>query len=1052
MAPKLNRKGAAVPRNTPVLAADKVWLTRAALATAALVLPALIAAPASAAAQVRAANSGQASAAAATAEAAAPVAAPPFADWPTFHGNPNLTGVSKDPAVSTLNAAHLGVRWMTHTFGPVLSSPVTKYSAARHQTLAYVANENGELEAISTASGSIVWADSLGVPMHATPTVIGAHLWIGTAVSGRMLRVNANTGAVQCRVSLGTGVDFASPVVGTPRGGPTTLYVGVQDNGAVPGPMMAINDSTCKVEWKRDPYPIFSGSWSPDAFGVNAHGVPLVIFGSGDPDCAIYALNARTGARLWRVRSLVGGLADFGTGAAISPPGRNGIADGMAYVAGKDRILYGIDLTTGKLKWHFDYGAATGASHEGGRSTAALAGRMVVFGTPVGIAAVDAVTGKQIWLSEKAGPADTEVLSSPLVTGPAGHQVVVYGDLKGYIEVASLATGQVLYKYQTGGYVISSAADSAGNLIIGSSDGFLYDLAIGGSNGTPPATTMTSPPNGSTIANPGRRPVLAKGAARAGSAPVAAVDVAVQMNGPSGPWWNARTRKWQQGPAYNQAALGSSGATRSWSLGVPVPRQGSVLTFVARAVGRDGLVEPRLIQRTVTVRPVKAGPHVMLSSGQAGPGTGLRASGKGFGSREKVRLSLPGVRLGTVTTRADGSFGATTVRIPPGFAYGLTALTATGTRSGRSATAPVTITGPWSQLGHDPQRTADQPFDRVLSEEVTPGKQFRMMPYWVYSASAPIEGSPAVADGRAFAGDHGGTLSAVDLVTGGLAWSAAVGGSVDSSPAVDHAAGLVVVGSSNDKIRAYHERSGKVAWSTATGGAVTSSPLIYHGVVYIGSADHKLYAISELTGKVRWTRTLPGPVTGSPAFDPATSTVVVGDGTGTVTAFRAGASPSRRWQVTTGGAVSNSPVIAEGRVFIGSANGAVHSFAESTGKREWSKVVGTSVTGSMAYQAGHLYVGAGNGSLTALHASSGSVMWSEPLAGPVTGVSVTDGMLFTESANGTVTGLRIGGEVVWLAKTGAGLSGSPAIMDNAVFVGGQDNGLYCFTPYGEPAV
>ncbi len=220
---------------------------------------------------------------------------PQFANWPTFHGNQNLTGVSGDPAISTLNAAQLGVRWMTHTFGPILSSPITKYSAARNKTLAYVVNENGDLEAIDTANGAIVWSDAIGVPMHATPSIVGTHLWIGTAVSGRMIRVDANTGAVQCQVPLGTGVDFASPVIGRP-GGVTTLFVGVQDQGAVPGPMVAINDATCKVEWKRNPYPVFSGSWSPDAYGVNAHGVPLVIFGSGDPDCAIYALNARTGA------------------------------------------------------------------------------------------------------------------------------------------------------------------------------------------------------------------------------------------------------------------------------------------------------------------------------------------------------------------------------------------------------------------------------------------------------------------------------------------------------------------------------------------------------------------------------------------------------------------------------------------------------------------------------------------------------------------------------------------------------------------------------------
>jgi outer membrane protein assembly factor BamB len=977
-------------------------------------------------------------------------AAPKYANWPTFHGNPNLTGVSGDPAISTLNAGQLGVRWMTHTFGPVLSSPVTKYSPVRRQTLAYIANENGDLEAIDTATGAIVWSDALGVPLHATPSVVGTHLWIGTAVSGRMIRVNTDTGAVQCQVSLGTGIDFASPVIGKP-GGVTTLFVGVQDNGAAQGPMMAINDATCKVEWKRDPYPVFSGSWSPDAYGVNGHGVPLVIFGSGDPDCAIYALNAKTGKTLWRVKSLVGGLADFGTGAAISRPGRNGIADGMAYVAGKDRILYGIDLTTGKLKWHFDYGAATGTSFTGGRSTAALAGRRVVFGTPIGVAAVNAVTGKKIWLSEDVGPADTEVLSSALVTGPARHQVVVYGDLKGHIEVSSLATGRILYEYKTGGYVISSAADSAGSLLIGSSDGFLYDLAVGGSNGTPPATTITFP-SGGTISNPGGTPVRAGGTSTQGSGAVAAVDVAVQMNGPAGNWWNASRHGWQQGPAYNRASLGSPGATRSWSFGVPAPPQGAVLTFTARAVGSDGLVEPRLISRTVTVRPVTTGPRLTLSAGQAGPGTTVRVSGHGFGSREQVRLWLPRASLATVTTRADGSFPGTALLIPGTFDYGLTAVTATGLLSGRSATAPLDITGPWSQLGYDPGRTANQPFDHVLSEEVTPGKKYRMMPYWVYSASASIQTSPAVSDGRAFVGDESGTLSAINIATGGLAWSATTGGAIESSPAVDRAAGLVVVGSSDGSINAYKERSGKSAWQVKTTAAVTSSPLIYRGVVYIGSGDSKLYAISETSGTVRWTAALAGPAVGSPALDPGASTVVIGDRSGAVTAFRAGAtSASRRWRVKTS-AVLNSPVIANGRVFIGSSGGVVRALSESSGKTEWSTVLGSSVTGQMAFQAGHLYVGTAGGRLTALRAGSGSLMWSDVLAGPVTGVSVTNGMLFTESSDGMVTGLRIGGEVVWLAKTGAALAGSPAIMDNGVFVGAEDHGLYAFTPFGEPVV
>src|SRR5262249_22617159 len=131
----------------------------AALATVATLILALAMVPASAAAVRQAAG---------TLQKAAPTAAPAHANWPMFHGNPGVTGVSQDPAISAANASQLGVRWMTHTFGPVLSSPVTSYRRALNTTLAYVANETGHLEAINTANGAIVWSDSFGVPIHAT--------------------------------------------------------------------------------------------------------------------------------------------------------------------------------------------------------------------------------------------------------------------------------------------------------------------------------------------------------------------------------------------------------------------------------------------------------------------------------------------------------------------------------------------------------------------------------------------------------------------------------------------------------------------------------------------------------------------------------------------------------------------------------------------------------------------------------------------------------------------------------------------------------------------
>jgi outer membrane protein assembly factor BamB len=109
--------------------------------------------------------------------------------------------------------------------------------------------------------------------------------------------------------------------------------------------------------------------------------------------------------------------------------------------------------------------------------------------------------------------------------------------------------------------------------------------------------------------------------------------------------------------------------------------------------------------------------------------------------------------------------------------------------------------------------------DRVLTIEVTPGREYRLNPYFVYSAAAPIDSSPAVVDQMGFAGDGSGTLSADRVTTGGRAWSASPGGTITSSPAVDSAAGLVVVGSLKNTVSAYAKKTGKPAWPVATGGA-----------------------------------------------------------------------------------------------------------------------------------------------------------------------------------------------------------------------------------------
>ncbi len=97
-----------------------------------------------------------------------------------------------------------------------------------------------------------------------------------------------------------------------------------------------------------------------------------------------------------------------------------------------------------------------------------------------------------------------------------------------------------------------------------------------------------------------------------------------------------------------------------------------------------------------------------------------------------------------------------------------------------------------------------------------------------------------------------------------------------------------------------------------------------------------------------------------------------------------------------------------------------------------------------------LYVGSGGGFLYSLSTTNGTVQWQYATSSAVTGVSATVGMVFAESAAGTMYGFRSRGENVWLAQAGTTLSGTPALADNAVVVGAGDSGLYIYTPFGLP--
>ena len=148
--------------------------------------------------------------------------------WPLFHDDPQLTGTSADPGLSTASAGKLGVHWMANLGASTLSSPMVAYNAALGKTLVFVGNEAGYFTAYDQATGLPVWSVQTGAPVRSSPLAEGGSVWVAPNRAFRLYKLNAATGAVECSAPtpMGLIVD-ATPTIATPPGGEPTVYIGV---------------------------------------------------------------------------------------------------------------------------------------------------------------------------------------------------------------------------------------------------------------------------------------------------------------------------------------------------------------------------------------------------------------------------------------------------------------------------------------------------------------------------------------------------------------------------------------------------------------------------------------------------------------------------------------------------------------------------------------------------------------------------------------------------------------------------------------------------------
>lgn len=385
------------------------------------------------------------------------------ADWPAFRFGAAHLGVTPETTLNSGTVAALSAGPSAAVGAASDSSPavVTKAGTTR----VYVGDLAGVLHADNGATGAQLWSFKVGgtkPAIYTSPTVFGGDVYVASG-TGTLYALNASTGALVCSFVTGKRIQSSPTVVADADGSGPLVYVGTEEGGGEWAVYGAANThGACTEDWYFNHFPVASGTWSSAAYGTDAAGEHLVVFGSKDPDDSVYALDAGTGAEVWRYQTSTLTEQDVGAAPLVSAPGVNGLVDGAAYVEGKDGVLYALDLASGALLWK-DKVANPGLNV----SSASLAHGTLVVGSTGGVFAFNAATGASLWHALTG----VSVASSPAVSGGTGTQVAFVGGLAGNLYALGLAGGTVLWTgTDSSGFYASPAV----------SHGVLYDIDRGG--------------------------------------------------------------------------------------------------------------------------------------------------------------------------------------------------------------------------------------------------------------------------------------------------------------------------------------------------------------------------------------------------------------------------------------------------------------------------------------------------------------------------------------------------------------------------------------------
>lgn len=156
------------------------------------------------------------------------------------------------------------------------------------------------------------------------------------------------------------------------------------------------------------------------------------------------------------------------------------------------------------------------------------------------------------------------------------------------------------------------------------------------------------------------------------------------------------------------------------------------------------------------------------------------------------------------------------------------------------------------------------------------------------------------------------------------------------------------------------------------------------------------------------------------------------------------------WSAKVGRSVMATPVIADGRVFVGAEDGTFRCFDLESGDQKWEYLADDTIEGTACIAGDLVCFGSGDGLLHAVGRSDGKVRWTYATDGEILGGA----NLFVDPADGA-TYILVGsydnhlhcvsasnGEMRWKYETENYVNGAPGVHGGRIYFGGCDAKVY----------